>query len=228
MRDPDMARLERCARNAARHCFTTFLPADERMEIALGAVFAEWVATVHDGAEPTDAALYTAGVAAISAETDAWRRVHGLCDNARAHAVYWRDDLLRDATPRPDSPVPGIALRQVLAALSDTDREALMALAMLGSMQAVADHLDITYSAAQQRIRAARVRAYRLWFDWEPAPTPTFDRRLNKPLPTHCGRGHEFTPENTRWRKATSGRGRKRACRACDRAAAEAITGGAA
>lgn len=31
-----------------------------------------------------------------------------------------------------------------------------------------------------------------------------------------CCRGHEFTPENTRWRKGRAGR-LKRGCRACDR-----------
>jgi hypothetical protein len=35
---------------------------------------------------------------------------------------------------------------------------------------------------------------------------------------THCLRGHEFTPENTRW---VSGRVASRACRACDREAAK-------
>lgn len=35
------------------------------------------------------------------------------------------------------------------------------------------------------------------------------ERRAN--LPTHCVRGHEFTPENTRYQQ-----GRARVCRACD------------
>ena len=106
-----------------------------------------------------------------------------------------------------------------MAALPAAHRETLTLLAVTGSITAASAAADCTYTAMQHRIVAARTAAYRLWFDWEPSPSLTRDHRSAVPLPDTCGRGHEFTPENTRWRRATSGRGQKRACKACDRLA---------
>lgn len=108
-----------------------------------------------------------------------------------------------------------------MAALPVAARETLILLAVTGSITAASAAADCTYAAMQHRIVAARTAAYDLWFDWEPAPPLTRDHRSATPLPNTCGRGHEFTPENTRWRRATSGRGQKRACKACDRLAEE-------
>lgn len=220
MRDPDMARLHRCALNAAHHPYTTFLSVSERLEVALGAIYIAWIETVtNEDRIPSDAALYTAGVDAISTETRNWRRHHGIQDNGRAFASYWLTDDLDDGIVRPEAHIPHMALWQVFDALSESERETLMALAMIGNQAAAAEHLGITYGAMQKRVRQARLHAYALWFDWETPPKLTFDRRLNAPLADACSRGHEYTPENTRWRKSTTGRGRKRACRACDRLA---------
>ena len=214
--DIDMHRIASAATRAARIAYSTFLDPDERQVIAVSAIGL----AVVEAEEPLDwPAMVTVGTAAIEVETLAWRKDRGLNSNARAVDVYWHDfwhmtRLRRD----PSTWVPNSqALEQVMAALPAAHRETLMLLAVTGSITAASVAADCTYTAMQHRIVAARTAAYRLWFDWEPSPSLTRDHRSAVPLPDTCGRGHEFTPENTRWRRATSGRGQKRACKACDR-----------
>lgn len=47
--------------------------------------------------------------------------------------------------------------------------------------------------------------------------------RATQPPPTHCPRGHEYTPENTRIRSNAEGRVVGRWCRACNRLRSAAI-----
>ena len=221
--DIDMHRIASAATRAARIAYSTFLEPDERQIVAVSAIGM----AVVEAEEPLDwPGMVTVGTAAIEKETLAWRRDRGLNSNARAVETWWRDwndpwhtsRRLRD----PSTWVPNSqALEQVLAALPAAYRETLMLLAVTGSITAASAAADCTYTAMQHRIVAARTAAYDLWFDWEPAPPLTRDHRSSTPLPDTCGRGHEFTPENTRWRRATSGRGQKRACKACDRLAEE-------
>ena len=216
--DIDMHRIASAATRAARIAYSTFLEPSERQVVAVSAIGL----AVAEAEEPLDwPAMVTVGTAAIEVETLAWRKDRGLNSNARAVDVYWHDfwhmtRLRRD----PSTWVPNSqALEQVMAALPAAHRETLMLLAVTGSITAASVAADCTYAAMQHRIVAARTAAYDLWFDWEPAPPLTRDHRSATPLPNTCGRGHEFTPENTRWRRATSGRGQKRACKACDRLA---------
>ena len=221
--DIDMHRIASAATRAARIAYSTFLDPDERQVIAVSAIGL----AVVESEEPLDwPGMVTVGTAAIEKETLAWRKDRGLNSNARAVETWWRDwndpwhtsRRLRD----PSTWVPNSqALEQVMAALPVAARETLILLAVTGSITAASVAADCTYAAMQHRIVAARTAAYDLWFDWEPAPPLTRDHRSATPLPDTCGRGHEFTPENTRWRRATSGRGQKRACKACDRLAEE-------
>jgi hypothetical protein len=57
-------------------------------------------------------------------------------------------------------------------------------------------------------------------------PVTPEENRRRSPIPrgahyanrTHCNQGHEFTPENTYWRKQTNDPTRfRRVCRACKR-----------
>ncbi len=221
--DIDMHRIASAATRAARIAYSTFLDPDERQVIAVSAIGL----AVVESEEPLDwPGMVTVGTAAIEKETLAWRKDRGLNSNARAVETWWRDwndpwhtsRRLRD----PSTWVPNSqALEQVMAALPAAHRETLMLLAVTGSITAASVAAGCTYAAMQHRIVASRMAAYDLWFDWEPAPPLTRDHRSATPLPDTCGRGHEFTPENTRWRRATSGRGQKRACKACDRLAEE-------
>lgn len=219
--DIDMHRIASAATRAARIAYSTFLDPDERQVIAVSAI---GLAVVESEELLDWPGMVTVGTAAIEKETLAWRKDRGLNSNARAVETWWRDwndpwhtyRRLRD----PSTWVPNSqALEQVMAALPSAHRETLMLLATTGSITAASVAADCTYAAMQHRIVASRMAAYDLWFDWEPAPPLTRDHRSATPLPDTCGRGHEFTPENTRWRRATSGRGQKRACKACDRLA---------
>ncbi len=213
--NPDMRLIENCAVGAATRCFSTFLPLQERYEIALGAIYEEWCCLVAGNEVPYPTRLYSAGVRAISVESNDWKRHLGLQDNDRGFATYWWDIEAQHGLPRPYQVISRLALVEVMAQLPERHQEALIGLAMHGNPQDAARAAGCTYGAMQKRIKVARLEFYRLWFDWETPPAPTFDRRTAK-LDTHCGRGHEFTPENTRYRRATNGRGQKRACRACD------------
>ena len=221
--DIDMHRIAAAATRAARIAYSTFLEPSERQVVAVSAIGL----AVVESDDPLDwPGMVTVGTAAIEKETLAWRKDRGLNSNARAVETWWRDwndpwhtsRRLRD----PSTWVPNSqALEQVMAALPAAHRETLMLLAVTGSITAASVAADCTYAAMQHRIVASRMAAYDLWFDWEPAPPLTRDHRSATPLPDTCGRGHEFTPENTRWRRSTSGRGQKRACKACDRLAEE-------
>jgi len=209
----DLRTIDRLAGVCAKRSFSRTLPLPERHDAARGAIV---LALAEAAGTLTVSDLIAAGTQGIDAETTQWRRDNGL-SAPLGWATYW----LEPQTSRtPDGEVPPrLALREVFEALPDRHQESLLVLAVHGDPQAAAAHLGVSYSTMQQRIRVARIAALALWFDWESSPRPSFDRRSSKPLAETCGRGHEFTPENTRWRKATSGRGRKRACRACDREA---------
>lgn len=210
----DLRTIDRLAGVCAKRSFSRTLPLPERHDAARGAI----VLALAEASPCTLTVpeLIAAGTRGIDTETTQWRRDNGL-SAPLGWATYWLD-LPTPRTPDADVP-PRLALREVFDALTERHQEALLVLAVHGNPQAAAAHLGVSYSTMQQRIRAARKAALALWFDWEASPEPVFDRRSSQPLAESCGQGHEFTPENTRWRKATSGRGRKRACRACDREA---------
>lgn len=214
----DLRTIERLAGRAATVCYSRTLPYAERHEAAYSAIALAVAEHARAGTHPTFTELVGVGSDAIDTETTQWRHTHGLTA-PRGYVTYWLDDTRPDGVPDAEVP-PRLALREVMDALPSRHAEALMLLALHGDPQAAAAHLGITYGAMQRRIRTARQAFYALWWDHETPPSPPFDRRAATPLPTHCGRGHEFTPENTRWRRATSGRGRKRACKACDGLAA--------
>ena len=207
----DLRAIDRLAGVCAKRSFSRTLPLPERHEAARGAI----VLALAEAADTlTVSDIIAAGTRGIDAETAQWRRDNGMSAPV-GWATYWLD-LPVPRTPDGEVP-PRLALREVFDALPERHQESLLVLAVHGDPQAAARHLGISYSTMQHRIRAARTAALALWFDWESSPRPTFDRRSTVSLADACGQGHEFTPENTRWRKATSGRGRKRACRECDR-----------
>ena len=211
----DLRIIDRLAGDAAMRSYARTLPYSERHAIAHSAVALAVAEHANAGTTPTAFELVSAGTKAIDAETHDWRHAHGLTA-PQGFATYWLDADRPEGVPHAEVP-PRLALSEVFAALPERHQESLLMLAMHDNQRDAATHAGVTYEAMQKRIHAARRAFYALWFDWETPPTPPFDRRASMPLATHCGRGHEFTPENTRYRKASNGRGRKRACIACDK-----------
>lgn len=188
---------------------------------------------------PTERDLHAAGTRALVEETKAWRRHHGIADTGDVgprFAAFWYDPP-RD--PWEDRVVDRIALGQILAAIPAHQRDAFDALAKAGDYALAAQLLGIKYPALVARLRHARTEFLRSWYWPESAPRRRgTDRRVGaygKSLATHCGNGHEWTPENTRWDKGrTAASARVRRCRACEsdrsraRVAARAVRAGAA
>lgn len=123
-----------------------------------------------------------------------------------------------------DAVVERIGVRQMMAVLvNHPQREAIFALAAHDDYVAAAAALGIRYSALTVRLSAARRLLASAWFgDETPARVRRTDRRVEShgsALAATCGRGHEWTPENTRTRYQTV-RGQSktsRTCRQCER-----------
>lgn len=207
----DLRHLDKLAWTAAWTCHARSLDASERHDAAIGAMQLLLAQVAAEGGLPTVLDLLNAGKRAITDETSAavrdWQTV--------GSRVYWLD--IPVPSDPGDSVPPRIALREVFAALAPRHQESLLRLALHGDQHTAATALGVSYAVMQKRVREARLAFYALWWDGESAPLPPFDRRSQAALATHCSHGHEFTPENTRLRKATNGRGRKRACRQCDK-----------
>lgn len=135
-------------------------------------------------------------------------------------AQYWQPGLNLSLEERV---VERVAVAQIFAELSDTDRDALDALALADDYAKAADLLGCNYKAAVARINTARKHVRALWHEWEtPRPVTRTDRRVashTAELATHCGNDHEWTPENTRMANTMkNGKPhRRRFCRQCER-----------
>lgn len=177
---------------------------------------------------PKRSTLIQAGWQAIYRAVREEYRQHGYADRDRyagyatapRYLKYWRSGPVPS---HEDRIVERIAAAQVLATLTPANRDAIIALAAHGDYQAAANSLGINLKAFNARIAAARRRLLARWHEGEtPRKERRTDRRVEahgRPLATRCGRGHEWTPENTRTRQEwRSGRLRtSRECRACGR-----------
>ena len=120
-----------------------------------------------------------------------------------------------------DRIVERTAVHQVLAELRPPYRDAIAALAVHENYQTAAEAMELKQGAFNARIAYARKGLLALWLEHEtPHRTRRTDRRVEaagKDLATRCGKGHEWTPVNTRWAKNSGRRGMRRVCRACER-----------
>jgi hypothetical protein len=135
-------------------------------------------------------------------------------------AQYWVD--YRVVPSHEARIVEGVAAWQVVDALTPTYREAILALAAHDNYRTAAQGLGLKDKAFRFRISTARKQILARWFEGEtPRRTRQVDRRVgayDREPATHCGNGHEYTPENTRIRHRIL-RGRRhtsRVCRACE------------
>jgi hypothetical protein len=121
-----------------------------------------------------------------------------------------------------DSIVERVAAEQIMPTLTDIYRDAVIALAVHDDYVLAADSLGLKYSALTARLSVARRQLLELWHEGE---TPHRTRRTDRRVESHsatlaavCGRGHEWTPENTltRHRMVRGAPKHERVCRQCE------------
>lgn len=220
-----MRDLDRLAATACTYDRSMASDATTRYEIAWSAI-AEALCTADEPPQWHD--LFTIGWRAIYAEVREMRHLFGQRDKDGTNEVASSQRFRQYWTLPPVRPDEGIAERmavpQVLAVLTETEREAVVALAVHDDYQAAADSLGLKYTAFTVRMSSARKRFRAHWYAPETAPpVKGTDRRVGsrtKPLSTHCqgGKGpHEMTPENTYRRPSPKpGKRGERVCRACE------------
>lgn len=211
--------LDQMTRAAAIADRTMALGYDDKKDIAWSAI-AEELLTVDE--PPERQRLIRVGWQAIYSTVRDSYRARGRSDTGEEmprFVQFW--GRMVDHFPE-DRIVEGIAADQIVATLTPTYWDALLALAVCDDYKAGAESLGISYVAFVARVNVARKRVLALWHEGEtPHRTRRTDRRVEShtaDLATHCSAGHKWTPENTR--TATDmrhGKTRKRRfCRACE------------
>lgn len=172
---------------------------------------------------PSPNDLLAAGTRALADDVKGWRRSHGMreqsADVGPRFAAFWYE---APAQPWDERVVESIAVHQVLEELPAHQRDAVIALATYEDYGRAAEALGIKYPTLTARLRLARQTLARLWYAPETAPrTRHTDRRVGSytaEASTHCGAGHAWTLENTRWAKGrTAASAKVRRCRSCER-----------
>jgi hypothetical protein len=189
-----------------------------RYQVAWSAIALALVEAPH---WPRRESLVRAGWMAIYAELREMQHTFGVSRDADRGAVAsgqrFREYWWHGTVDFEDGLVERLAVGPCLGTLTDAEREAVTALAVHDDYRAAAEYLGLRQKAFQARIDAARRRFMRRWYYPETPPqTRHTDRRVEaygKERSATCHRGHEWTPENTRWR-----RDGRRTCRACEKA----------
>lgn len=217
MRDLDRLAASACTYDRSMASDTT-----TRYETAWSAI-AEALCSTEEPPEWHD--LFTVGWRAIYAEVREMRHLFGQRDKDGTNEVASSQRFRQYWTLPPERPEEGIAERmavpQILAALTDTERAAVIALAVHDDYQAAADALGIKYTTMTMRMSSARKKFRAHWYAPETAPpVKGTDRRVGsrtQALRTHCRNGHELSGDNVYRRpNPKPGRRGERRCRACE------------
>jgi hypothetical protein len=221
-----LADLDCMARQACTYDRSHASDADTRYQVAWSAIAEALIAAPH---WPRRESLVQIGWQAIYREVREMQHTFGCRGDTANRGVastprfvqYWYSPVYAFE----EDLIDRLALPVILATLTDSEREAVVALAVHDDYRVAAAALGLTPSAFTVRLSAARRRFRRRWFAPDSAPPIAgTDRRVGihgRVPDTHCGRGHEWTPENTRWRRDRSG---SRTCRACERVRTAART----
>jgi len=200
---------------------TLALDYQTRRDIAWSAIAAE----LYEADEPPHRqALIRVGWQAIYAEVRTMNRTRGYADGHTDEyelrprfLMFWGKHVEPSHEERV---VERVAVHQVLAQLRPTYRDAIAALAVHDNYQSAAAAMGLRQGAFNFRIAHARKELVALWLEHEtPHHVRRTDRRVEvagKELATHCGNGHEWTAENTRWSRVKRSGGKRRDCRACE------------
>lgn len=202
--------------------------ATTRYDVAWSAI-AEALCAAEDAPAWHD--LFTIGWRAIYAEVREMRHMFGHRDRDGTNEVASSQRFRQYWTLPPHRPEEGIAERmavpQIMATLTETERAAVVALATHDDYQRAADALGISYTALTVRMSSARRRFRAHWYAPETAPpVKGTDRRVGphtQRLRTHCRNGHELSGDNVYRRpNPKPGHRGERVCRACESARSRA------
>ncbi|MEU7855154.1 hypothetical protein [Nonomuraea sp. NPDC049141] len=162
-----IADIDRMARGAVRLDYGGMRwkasDVEERYNIAWTAI-AEHLAANDE--PPSWRDLVQKGTAALSRYTEADMRHHGHRANIRAYVVYWWVTCGPHDTHE-DRIVERAALHQILAALTDRQREVLHALAVYEDHGKTAAALGISLATYRSRLSRARRHFLELWHEDE-------------------------------------------------------------
>lgn len=178
----DLDQLTRTAVNAARSRAADYHDRHATARTAIAEAL--YAATT----PPTRRDLVAAGATAIDRAVQddlrhkgyRWHNANSGAGSAPRFAVYWWD--LSTPTPSPEpAVVERIAVAQVLAMLTDRQREALIALAATDDHSAAAASLGLPMGTYSTRLGAARRAARQWWHQGETPARPTqTDRRRRR------------------------------------------------
>lgn len=186
-----MGDVDRAARMAASKAHASpHMSWTERNEVAWMAI----VEAVYDGSEI--GSLVKIGLQAISTESNAYLRQHGLRGDrgddefSCKFSIFWRHIGAGGDRDFTDSVTERLALPMVLGTLTPAEYEAVVALAAHGSSTAAAEALGIKLGAFSSRMRTARKRMLEAWYSPE-TPPDTTQGKLS--LDGECNSGHDMT-----------------------------------
>lgn len=175
--------------------------------------------------------LVQVGWQAIYNEVREMRHTFGFRDKEGTNGVASSPRFVQYWTQPPSQPdgaiIERLAVGQILATLTESERAAVIALAVHDDYALGAQALGVKDGAFRARLIAARRRFRGHWFAPETAPPiKGTDRRIGSrttPLATHCLNGHPMTGDNVRERPGRKPGHRKgRTCRTCEAASGKA------
>jgi len=170
----DVHRL--AVRAAASRFVPRTLPHDERVDAAWYAIV-EHLYVAADCPSPTH--LGYVGQQAITEASRLADRHAGVNRVSRRPMPRWVTYWTQWPTPsHEDGVVERLALLQVLALLPAAQREALVALAMVGDRAGAARALGLTDGGLDSRLQRARAVVYAAWFEGQTPPVRRRDRRV--------------------------------------------------
>jgi hypothetical protein len=160
--------IDRLTRVATKRAFGAGLDPDERYAAAFHGIV---VALCESSTPPSSRVLIRAGGRAILQAEEAEQGYLGYNQRdvwagsmaSGRFAKYWTPGT----GPRPEDCVDPIAMRQILPRLTETERQALMLLALLESYDDAAAAAGVSYRTFHARIARARASYFRWWHEHE-------------------------------------------------------------
>ena len=189
----DMKAIERISRSCVHKFPGTADIGDwrEAFNVARSAVLEKVAEAIAAGDDATGDDLYRAGYKALS---------RNVAEKKRRLKMYLIPPAMDSAEERT---IERLALAEVLGMLPSKDQEVILTFAYYDrDTRAAAAYMGVSREYFVELLRRARLRFFDAWFDWEQPPALPMVRKFK--LSSHCGKGHEFTSENTGYHRGAN------------------------